>query len=107
MITLSGGAGVETGTYFNGLARVAGVPGPISAPTPVALLAARVAAKIASLRRTQLEFGPEGVAFLAARTGTYGIGTAREVLGWTPRIGLDEGLDRTGQWLREHQRLFQ
>jgi NAD dependent epimerase/dehydratase len=31
---------------------------------------------------------------------------ARELLGWTPRVGLDEGLDHTIAWMREHRARF-
>ena len=33
--------------------------------------------------------------------GTYSIAKAQQVLGWTPRVSLDEGMERTEQWLRE------
>ncbi|BBH69786.1 hypothetical protein ACTI_64710 [Actinoplanes sp. OR16] len=35
-----------------------------------------------------------------ARTGTYSIDKARRVLGYEPRVGLDEGMKRTAAWLR-------
>jgi nucleoside-diphosphate-sugar epimerase len=35
------------------------------------------------------------------RTGTYSNAKARAVLGWEPRVGLAEGLNRTISWLRE------
>lgn len=31
---------------------------------------------------------------------------AREKLGWSPQISLDEGLDRTIEWIRQHMELF-
>jgi NAD dependent epimerase/dehydratase len=31
---------------------------------------------------------------------------AREVLGWTPRVGLEEGLARTADWLTRHRALY-
>jgi dTDP-glucose 4,6-dehydratase len=31
---------------------------------------------------------------------------AREVLGWTPRVTLEEGLDRTIRWMADHQGRF-
>ena len=36
---------------------------------------------------------------LADRRGTYGIRTARELLDWQPRVGLEEGMARTMRWL--------
>jgi len=32
---------------------------------------------------------------------------ARDVLGWEPRVGLEEGLHRTVEWVREHMELYQ
>jgi len=32
------------------------------------------------------------------------ITNAREILGWTPRVGLAEGVDRTVSWWREQER---
>ena len=34
------------------------------------------------------------------RTGTYSIAKARRVLGYEPRVDLDEGMARTEAWLR-------
>ncbi len=31
---------------------------------------------------------------------------AREKLGWTPHVSLDDGLDRTIDWIRDHMDLF-
>ena len=39
--------------------------------------------------------------YLALRRGTYGIAKARELLDWTPAVGLEEGMSRTEAWLRE------
>ena len=33
--------------------------------------------------------------------GTYSIDKARRVLGWTPRVGLEDGMARTRDWLEE------
>ncbi|OPY25920.1 MAG: hypothetical protein A4E28_02846 [Methanocella sp. PtaU1.Bin125] len=30
------------------------------------------------------------------------IGKAKRLLGWEPEVGLDEGLDLTVRWFREH-----
>lgn len=46
-----------------------------------------------------MEINPFTVAYLG-RTGTYSINKARQVLGYEPRVGLDEGLKITEQWLR-------
>lgn len=33
--------------------------------------------------------------------GTYSIAKVQQVLGWAPQVSLDDGMDRTEQWLRE------
>ena len=44
--------------------------------------------------------GAETVNLLARKNG-YSIAKAEELLGWTPLISLEEGLQRTETYLRE------
>jgi nucleoside-diphosphate-sugar epimerase len=37
-----------------------------------------------------------------ARAGTYSIDKARRLLGYEPRVGLEEGMARTEAWLGDH-----
>ena len=37
-----------------------------------------------------------------ARPGTYSIEKARRLLGYAPKVGLEEGMRLTESWLREH-----
>jgi nucleoside-diphosphate-sugar epimerase len=99
VITLSGGTGVETRDYFARLGRIAGRPVP-RVPTAVALAGAQALDRLARVRGTHNELTPDAVRYLAERRGTYGIETACELLDWAPRVGLDEGMDRTARWLR-------
>jgi 2-alkyl-3-oxoalkanoate reductase len=69
-------------------------------PTPVALAGAGVESRIARLRRRSTELTPDGVRYLALRRGTYGIEKASGLLGWTPAVGVEEGMARTETWLR-------
>ncbi len=100
VITLSGGVGVETRDYFRPLADAAGVK-LRCLPTPLAMAGARALHAAARVSGKPNELTPDGVRYLAERHGTYGIETARELLGWEPRVGLDEGMDRTVAWLRD------
>jgi nucleoside-diphosphate-sugar epimerase len=100
VITLSGGAGIETRAFFGHYARMLGRRGVPAVPTRVALAGAAVQDRIAGLRGAINEVTPNGVRYLALRRGTYGIGRARELLAWSPAIGLDEGMARTEAWLR-------
>jgi nucleoside-diphosphate-sugar epimerase len=101
VITLSGGVGVETRDFFRHYARMLGRRGVPAVPTSLALGAASAQSAVARLRGTVNEVTPNGVRYLALRRGTYGIGRARELLGWGPRTSLDEGMARTEAWLRE------
>ena len=73
-------------------------------PIPVALAAGL------ALETLLLPFGiepPLTRARVRTLTGDrlYRIDRAREVLGWSPGVGLDEGLDRTLAWYRSHGHL--
>ena len=37
--------------------------------------------------------------YLADRRGTYSIAKAEHLLRWRPQVGLDEGMQRTREWL--------
>jgi nucleoside-diphosphate-sugar epimerase len=100
VITLSGGLGVETREFFAYYARMLGRRAVPTVPTPVALAGAGVESRIARLRRRSTELTPDGVRYLALRRGTYGIEKASGLLGWTPAVGVEEGMARTETWLR-------
>ena len=100
VITLSGGVGVQTREYFGHLGRLVGRRVPV-APTAVVLATAAIAERAAALRGASTDLTRDGVRYLAHRKGTYGIETARELLDWTPQVGLDEGMARTEAWLRD------
>ena len=101
VITVSGGVGVETREFFGHYARMLGRRSVPTVPTRVALAGAGIQNAIARLRGTVNEVTPAGVRYLALRRGTYAIGRARELLDWTPAVGLEEGMRRTEAWLRE------
>jgi len=70
-------------------------------PTAIALAAAGLQSRVARARGTVSDLTPDGVRYLALRRGTYGIATARDLLGWEPQVGLAEGMSRTEAWVRE------
>ncbi len=100
VITLSSGIGVETRTFFGHYARMLGRRGVPAVPMRVALVGAAAQSAVARLRGKVNEVTPDGVRYLGLRRGTYGITKARELLGWSPAVGLDEGMARTEAWLR-------
>ena len=105
VITLSGGVGVETRDFFGYYARMLGRRGVPAVPTAALLAGAAVQDRIARMRGALNELTPDGVRYLALRRGTYGIAKAHELLGWAPAVGLEEGMERTEEWLRA-QRLI-
>jgi nucleoside-diphosphate-sugar epimerase len=105
VVTVSGGVGVETREFFGHYARMLGRRGVPTVPTRVALAAAGAQNAIARLRGSVNEVTPAGVRYLALRRGTYSIAKARELLGWAPAVGLQEGMARTEAWLRDNELL--
>jgi nucleoside-diphosphate-sugar epimerase len=101
VITLSGGAGIEIRDFFGHYARMLGRRGVPTAPTPVVLAAAAAQSAVARIRGKVNDSTPDGVRYLALRRGTYGIGKARELLAWTPAVGVEDGMARSEAWLRE------
>ena len=98
VLTLVGPRTVTTAEYFGALTRAAGRRAPLSAPTPVAVaLAALVDGLNRALgRRTEVSAGT--VRYLA-RTGGYSGEKARRLLGYEPRVDLDEGMRGVARWL--------
>lgn len=69
-------------------------------PGSVPLWMAKVAARIGDLPFVPLPLDSHRLAFLTSRS-RYSTGKARSELGWEPRVGLEEGLERSLRWLRE------
>jgi nucleoside-diphosphate-sugar epimerase len=98
IFTLSDGIGVPYREFFAPYAMLAGRR-LIVLPTPAALAAAAVVQRAARLAPGDNEVNPASARYLL-RTGTYSTAKAREKLGWEPRVGVEEGLERTVAWLR-------
>ncbi len=99
IFTLSDGVGVPYRDFFRPYAELVGRR-LITLPTPVALASAAVVQRIVRLAPGDNEINPGSARYLL-RTGTYSNAKARRVLGWEPQIGVEEGLKRTVDWLRE------
>ena len=99
IFTLSDGIGVPYREFFAPYAELVGRR-LITTPTPVALGFAAVVQQVAKLSPGDNDINPGSVRYLL-RSGTYSIQKARRVLGWEPRVGLEDGLARTVDWLRE------
>jgi nucleoside-diphosphate-sugar epimerase len=80
--------------FFDHYSRMLGKKGVRTAP----------AAVLRPLMRLTPGVNPDDLIFLMRRA-TYPNNRAREVLGWEPRVTLQEGMARTEKWLREEQLL--
>jgi nucleoside-diphosphate-sugar epimerase len=93
-VHLAAAGTVPTADFFQHYARMAGrrlpvVPTPVlrALATPLGLLGDR-----APLSRRTLEY--------VTHPAGYSVARAAELLGWRPRVDLDEGMRRTERWLR-------
>ena len=72
----------------------------MTAPTWVAKAGAAAAYAAGRLRRDpDVQVHPRAAGYFLRR-GTYSSAKAREVLGWEPHVGYEEGMERTLAWLR-------
>jgi nucleoside-diphosphate-sugar epimerase len=98
VFTLSDGVGVTTAEFFGHYARMLGRPLPTLPTGPSSALAA-AAALGARMARRETEVNVAAARYLA-RSGTYSIERARQVLGYAPAVALHDGMARTEAWLR-------
>jgi nucleoside-diphosphate-sugar epimerase len=99
VFTISDGQTVTTREFFGFYYRMLGRKGPVVLPTSVAVGVTTIGATIARMRRASTERNPTTVRYLA-RTGGYSIDKAQRLLGYQPRVDLDDGMRRTEDWLR-------
>jgi nucleoside-diphosphate-sugar epimerase len=94
------GRPVTAAEFFAHYTRMLG-QGPVrTLPRPLLSFAAALEGLRARLTRTPPIFTKASMIYVT-RGGSYPNARAREVLGWSPRVDLDEGMRRTGAWLRE------
>lgn len=86
--------------YFDLLAaEVPGATAPRSLPKALLHAVGAGTEAVARLRGRPPAFGRHGVT-LTDRRGTASNARAREELGWGPEVALEEGIARSGEWLR-------
>jgi nucleoside-diphosphate-sugar epimerase len=100
VFTLTDGTGIENREYFGRFCEWLGKPPPRSLPASVLKAATWPIAKAAELRGGESNLNPATIEYMR-RHGTYSITKARELLGYEPRVGLDEGMERTRRWLAD------
>jgi nucleoside-diphosphate-sugar epimerase len=99
IFTLTDGIGIPYREFFTPYAELVGRR-LLLVPTAAALAGAAVMQRAARLTPGDNDVNRASAMYLL-RTGTYSNDKARGDLGWTPRVGISEGLDRTIAWLRE------
>ena len=100
VFTITDGVGMPNEEFFGRYFKMLGKKGPRVLPRRLLTPLAGGVEHVERLRRRENEMSANTVFYLA-RTGTYSIEKARRVLGYEPRIDLDEGFRRTEAWLRE------
>jgi nucleoside-diphosphate-sugar epimerase len=100
VFNLTSGVGVSCAEFFGHHWRWVGRRGAMpSLPTGLAVALAEASAAVARLVGRPTEMG-RGTIGLLSRRGTYSIGKARRLLGYTPKIDLGEGMRRSEAWAR-------
>ena len=104
VFTITDGVGVPNEEFFGHYFRMLGKEGPRIVPRQAMTALARVVDASARAVKRENEVNANAVSYLSRR-GTYSIEKARRVLGYEPRVSLDEGMRRTEAWLREAELL--
>jgi nucleoside-diphosphate-sugar epimerase len=100
VFTLTDGVGMEYRQFFAPYHEWLGKRGPRSLPGGLMTALARPIARVAELRGGESDLNPQTVAYFRRR-GTFSIRKARELLGYEPKIGFDEGMRRTREWAEQ------
>jgi 2-alkyl-3-oxoalkanoate reductase len=69
-------------------------------PRPLVVSAGALLEVVARLTRAQPELGRDAVWYVSRR-GVFPNTRAREELGWSPQVSLEQGMRLTEAWLRE------
>src|SRR4051812_5718068 len=98
--TVWDGRPVTARAFFEHYARMLGRDGIPRLPRPLARIAAGAQEAVAVASGRPPMFTRNAITFVSRRA-PYSNGRARDLLGWRPRVTLDEGMRRTEQWFRE------
>lgn len=96
---LTDGRAVTFADFFGRLAAMAGLRPPPTLPEPLLRAAFRVIERGFGLVGKAPPANAQALNYLI-RPGAYSIDKARRILGYEPKVDLDEGMRRTEAWLR-------
>ncbi|MBW3659351.1 MAG: NAD-dependent epimerase/dehydratase family protein [Actinobacteria bacterium] len=100
VITITDGVGITTSEFFGRYADLMRVPRPRTAPAVLLRPASSVVGLVDRIRGESSHMSGHTIDYLQ-RTATYDITKARTLLGYAPKVGLDEGFARASRWLLE------
>jgi nucleoside-diphosphate-sugar epimerase len=100
ILNVTDGVGMPCREFFGHYSRMLGKGPPPVLPTLAAIGLAAVPEAAARIGGTDTDSNRAAMRWLA-RPGTYSIARAR-ALGFEPAVGIDEGMQRTEEWLGEH-----
>ncbi len=100
IFTLTSGEGVSCMTFFMHHAGWAKKTSIKTIPKGLAVVVTESAKNILQLAGKKTELG-RGALDILSRHGTYSIDKARNILGYTPKVSLDDGIKKTELWLRQ------
>ena len=100
IFTIADGYAIEIGEFFGHYVRRLGKSGIRALPTPVARTIAAAGGRIEKSLGRDTEMSAASIDYLAKRGGAYSIEKARRVLGYEPKVTLEEGMRRCEEWLR-------
>ena len=104
IFTIADGITVDIGDFFGHYARMLGKPSPRTLPMPLARTIAAAGGRIEKALGRDTEMSGASMEYLAKRGG-YSIEKARRILGYEPKVGLEEGMRRCEDWLRTEKLL--
>lgn len=100
IFTIADGYAIEIGDFFGHYARMLGKEGIRALPTPIARTIAAAGGRIEKTLGRDTEMSAASIDYLAKRGGAYSIEKARRILGYEPKVTLEEGMRRCEEWLR-------
>ena len=99
IFTIADGYAIDIGDFFGHYARMLGKDRIRTLPAPVARTIAAAGGRIEKRLGRDTEMSAASMDYLTKRGG-YSIEKARRVLGYEPKVGLEEGMRRCEEWLR-------
>jgi nucleoside-diphosphate-sugar epimerase len=99
IFTIADGYAVDMADFFGYYARMLGKSGIRTLPTPVARTIAAAGGRIEKALGRDTEMSAASIDYLTKR-GSYSIEKARRVLGYEPKVTLEEGMRRCEEWLK-------